>query len=649
MPGFIKRAISRVFRTEPEHSGQPPSFITYPPRSSLTDTDSDSLSAEGVPQSKHLEKRKRTSVSPIFLLNFILRLHGVTAPVRNALIARLSGAPRVQVTPTPSPEPLGPDWDGFSPSTEASGDALPHIGHFCDSSTRSPSFDVDFVFPETTSRRRRPSESPDIRLPKVPRRLLLPGARALASDRLSSRTYGHGGPPAHGDSASRGTASRGAARLPQSDAVNRQEAARVLHYKDHTFSIRSTLGSGGFGIVWYATTETGQEVAIKVVNKVLAFDAHMPASGDPGYNHGREASDIARSIVETEFNILQRVTAAGSPFLTSLLYAFSDDDNFYFVMKFYPQTLRQRLEDRDVPLHLPQIRIWAAELVLAVQTLHDLNVIHRDLKADNILITPSGHLCVGDFGVSYEVPLEYSHEAFKSTTTSEAAGTAGYQAPEQRSSTIRDERGYGYKVDMYAAGLAIVEMCMLHGRAWYRHFDRSFEIAERSPESPGPAWTRSLVLDKAAEDLCAKLLSDDPHDRPEWEEVRQHPFFASIDWDIVAGRRYESMYQACGRNRDLAGPCAAVDHCREELGPIVWVQHKAYIDEEAQWGRGLGTLKIDYESPPHDIRRIDGHGRSCLADSRTKCNCAAPIHCQINHGRRSDTRRKNARPESEEE
>ncbi|KAH7916789.1 kinase-like domain-containing protein [Hygrophoropsis aurantiaca] len=644
--GFIKRAISRVFNADDKDSGQratPDAAFTrgYLPRSPLTETDSDASSADRVALSDQ-QKRERVPISPFFLLNLILRLHGVTTPVRNAIIARLSGS-RVQVTPRSSIEAYSqPEVDNTLSSPETI-KASPHYSYRSESLPSTPhslSFDVD----PTAQRPRRPSHATqeDVATPIVSQLRPMRGASRSTwisqnatlheSDSIESSQRSHhsnyfGFVPSRIQNASllvhSGGRGRAKIKTATTSARPRRDAVCALKHKNHTFAIKHTIGNGGFGTVWYATTEIGEEVAIKVINKVLAFSVYMPKSGDPGYTNGRTASDLALSTVENELDILRRVTTTGSPFLTPLLHAFSDEESFYFVMNFYPQTLRQRLEDCPFPLQLSQIKIWAAELVLAMEALHDLNVMHRDLKTDNILITPSGHLCVGDFGVSFALALEQSHELFKVAITSDEAGTAQYQAPEQRSHFIRNTRGYNYKVDMYAVGLALVEMFISHARAWYRKFDPSFVISIGEDDSPPLDHVVTLVLDKAGQDLCEKLLSEHPDDRPDWEHIREHRFFADIDWDLASKRGYATRYRACCRDRDLPIPGAMTDHCSQKLGSIAYVQHKAYIEEEAQWGRGLGTLKFDYTGATQVSGEYEGHGRSCLADYRTKCKCSS--------------------------
>ena len=92
-------------------------------------------------------------------------------------------------------------------------------------------------------------------------------------------------------------------------------------------------------------------------------------------------------------------------------------------------------------------RFYAAEMVLALEYLHQSGVVYRDLKPENILIDNEGHIRLTDFGLS-KSGLENSNGR-----TESFCGTPEYLAPE----IIRDKR-YGYSVDWYSFGLVLYEM-----------------------------------------------------------------------------------------------------------------------------------------------------------------------------------------------
>jgi serine/threonine kinase 38 len=101
--------------------------------------------------------------------------------------------------------------------------------------------------------------------------------------------------------------------------------------------------------------------------------------------------------VRTEREIL---TNCKIPWIVNLKYSFQDESFLYLVMDFLAGgDFMSLLMKKDI-LNEEESRFYIAELILAVDSVHSLNCIHRDLKPDNILIDISGHIKLSDFGLS---------------------------------------------------------------------------------------------------------------------------------------------------------------------------------------------------------------------------------------------------------
>ncbi|KIJ14003.1 hypothetical protein PAXINDRAFT_116530 [Paxillus involutus ATCC 200175] len=234
----------------------------------------------------------------------------------------------------------------------------------------------------------------------------------------------------------------------------------------HTYHATRTLGKGGNGTVWLGRLDQGDgtgsmDVAIKVYSKRFALARQLKGSTLRTIAQTREVPallledfDDLRQLYEDEIDMFECLASDDtSPFVAPLLHSFHTDDDFYLVMRYYPENLRQRARNKGYRLNRPQIRLIAAELVLALEFLHSRFIVHHDLKVENVLISPSGHIAVCDFGNSYMYyGEERTPEHFKAGGII-GRSTFGYLAPEQS-----DGEEHNYKVDMYAFGLLLLDL-----------------------------------------------------------------------------------------------------------------------------------------------------------------------------------------------
>lgn len=189
----------------------------------------------------------------------------------------------------------------------------------------------------------------------------------------------------------------------------------------------ASLGQGGSAVVWKAHRQTdGAVVAVKRIEK------------DPGKDSARNARferEIEYGHATTHPNVVR-------------IHAYAEDERFYFyVMDFYPMTLRDVIKDESDPdVLLNYIR----QLCEALAHVHGDDIVHRDIKPENVLIDPCARkLVLADFGIAH----------FKSsalTKHSDLLANRNYLAPEQmlKNNTL----SIGKPADIFALGLIITEM-----------------------------------------------------------------------------------------------------------------------------------------------------------------------------------------------
>jgi len=247
--------------------------------------------------------------------------------------------------------------------------------------------------------------------------------------------------------------------------------------------------------------------------------------------------------VKNERNVLAKHATS---YIVKLMYSFQDQKNLYLAMEYCPGGDLRRLLDALHHLEEHETRLYLAEMILAVHSLHKLGYIHRDLKPDNFLIDSRGHLKLTDFGLSKEgfstrqlpvaSPLsstQHFSRCFNSRRqlAFSVVGSPNYMSPEVLQG---ESKGYGVEVDWWSIGCIFFEML-----AGYPPF-----MAETAVEVFAKIfnWRSSLSdalndirwkLSDAAVNLLTRFLCE-PEKRlgvHDIDEIKRHPFFAGLQWD----------------------------------------------------------------------------------------------------------------------
>merc|ERR1711988_1203367 len=233
---------------------------------------------------------------------------------------------------------------------------------------------------------------------------------------------------------------------------------------------------------------------------------------------------IKRNQVEhtkTERNVLEAVS---HPFIVTLHYAFQTPKKLYFVLEYCPGGELFFHLSRAGRFSEGRCRFYASEILLAIEYLHRLNIIYRDMKPENVLLDADGHVKLTDFGLSKEGIMD-------NFSAKSMCGTPEYLAPE-----ILDKKGHGKAVDWYSLGALMYEM--LTGLPPFYTRDREQLFARtRGGDLSYPSY-----ITPVAKSLLQSLLQRDPDRRlggghGDADEVKCHPFFNGIDWTAFQQRR----------------------------------------------------------------------------------------------------------------
>ena len=191
------------------------------------------------------------------------------------------------------------------------------------------------------------------------------------------------------------------------------------HLYRNLFEFLFVIGKGGFGKVWRVRYRRTQEIfALKEMSKRKILDKKSEYS------------------INNERVFLSKLR---HPFLVNMHYAFQDKDNLYLVidilnggdLRFHCSRYRKFSEE--------QTRFFIACIVHSLSYVHKNNVIHRDVKPENLILDDKGYVHLTDFGIAKEN---------KGDNSSETSGTPGYMSPE-----VILGIGHNFSVDYYAIGV----------------------------------------------------------------------------------------------------------------------------------------------------------------------------------------------------
>jgi serine/threonine protein kinase len=197
------------------------------------------------------------------------------------------------------------------------------------------------------------------------------------------------------------------------------------------YSIIGKLGAGAMGQVFLARSTAGRLVAVKTIRIELAEE--------PGYRarFGREVAAASR---------------VSGVFTAAVIQADAEADLPWVATAYVPAPSLSVLVRRCGPLPVPAVRWLAAGCAEALQSIHGVGLLHRDVKPSNVLVAPDGPQVI-DFGVARAA------ERVQLTTTRGAAGTPAYMAPEQ----ARDATLVSAASDVFSLGATLVFAATGHG------------------------------------------------------------------------------------------------------------------------------------------------------------------------------------------
>ena len=187
------------------------------------------------------------------------------------------------------------------------------------------------------------------------------------------------------------------------------------------------------------------------------------------------------------------------------------------LLEFVPGGSLKRILQRFHSLEVSIIRKYAKQLLKGLQYLHENNIIHRDLKSANVLISPSGILKLTDFGSSRKFDEIEDH------WSKSLKGSPYWMAPE-----VVNRKGHSYSADIWSFGCVLIEMATGHP-PWSNYSHDAKEVLSLiSKENSYPDVPN---CDPDLKEVIANCIQRDPKMRPSPKDLLFMPFFNKMDND----------------------------------------------------------------------------------------------------------------------
>ena len=251
------------------------------------------------------------------------------------------------------------------------------------------------------------------------------------------------------------------------------------------------LGGGGFGEVYeFIDIDTSKIYAGKII---------------PLYKIEKDPQSNIAFNNENKFN-----NNLNFEYICKCHSSFKDNKNAYFILDYHPnKTLNELIQKRNT-LSEFEVKHYGYQLLLAIEYLHNCNIIHRDIKLSNVLLSEKMEVRLCDFGLAIESGGDGEQTI---------CGTPNYIAPEVL--IRKNNNSYSFEIDIWSFGIIIYSL-LFHKTPFEAENKgkTKFNIINVIYKFPN-----NINISDNAKDIIMKIFVKEPYLRPKINEIKAHPFF----------------------------------------------------------------------------------------------------------------------------
>ena len=333
-----------------------------------------------------------------------------------------------------------------------------------------------------------------------------------------------------------------AIKLAREQGVAVQEMCRRAKTEVPPYEFEELIGKGAYGRVYKGHQKpSGRLVAIKVLD-IDSLD----------YKSLRDFRDESIKDFIHETKVMKQVKDSGAKNINELIEAISIHSQLWLVCEYCPggsvRTLMRATNDKLDEKYIIPI---ARELAVGLRAIHEAGIIHRDVKAANILVHEEGRLEICDFGVA---GVLQSQRDKRSTWI----GTPHWMPPEMFATRAEAHR-YGSEIDVWAYGCTLFEFANGNppNAGLRERMQIGRQLNRKTPQLDSDRYSQGL------KDLIAFALDSNPATRPTMEDILAHPYIADTEEEYPTSsvselvRNYYQWSQRGGQRISLFHPGGA--------------------------------------------------------------------------------------------
>uniref|UniRef100_A0A663MP25 non-specific serine/threonine protein kinase n=1 Tax=Athene cunicularia TaxID=194338 RepID=A0A663MP25_ATHCN len=286
--------------------------------------------------------------------------------------------------------------------------------------------------------------------------------------------------------------------------------------------------------------------------------------------------------------------------IVKLLGAFYWDGKLWIMIEFCPGgAVDATMLELDRGLTEPQIQVICRQMLEALHYLHSKKIIHRDLKAGNVLLTQDGDIKLG------ELPGTGTGQALARPSSSSLGGRP--MAPEVVMCETMKDTPYDYKADIWSLGITLIEMAQIEPP---HHELNPMRVLLKIAKSDPPTLSCPSKWSLEFRDFLKTALDKNPETRPSAAQLLEHPFVSKVTSnralrELVAEAKAEVMEEIEDSRDEVEDDDSSESASVSALGPVLaslpvhlWRGERARLQKAGLQLFWASQLSFDGEKPP---------------------------------------------------